>query len=91
MIFKAKVKTKPKVGDIKREFRFSFLPTKINDTWYWLEFYEVEQLFIGRNYDYWVDNKFYYCGELIYDKNIPAIPPDPFRETRKAINNYKCK
>jgi hypothetical protein len=25
---------------------------------------------------------------LIYDKNIPAIPPDPFRET---INNYKCK
>ena len=83
MIFKAK--QKPKVGDTRREERFSFFPTKIGDSWYWLEFYEVEQLYISRNYDDWVDNKFYFCGELIGDRDIPTIPPDPFRHTKELI------
>jgi len=68
---------KPKLGDTRKSTRFSFFPTKINDKWYWLEFYDVEELYISRNYNYWVSNKFFYCGQLIENRNVPIIPPKP--------------
>ena len=83
---------KPSVGDIRKENRFSFFPTKINDKWYWLEFYEVEQLYISRIDNYWVDNKYYFCGELIQDNKLHAVPPSPphpFKNTLKSIKEFK--
>lgn len=68
---------KPKPGDTRKFWRFSFFPTKIRGNWYWMEFYEVEQLRISRAYDSWVDNKFYHCGKLIEDRCIPVYPPKP--------------
>jgi hypothetical protein len=88
MIWKAS--KKPNVGDNRLENRFSFFPTKICDRWYWLEFYVVEQLYISRNDDYWVDSKYYFCGELIKDRNIPAIlHHHPFKNTLKSIKEFK--
>jgi hypothetical protein len=67
----------PEIGDTRKSHRFSFLPTKIGNQWYWLEFYEVEQLYISRADDYWVDNKWWFCGRLIENKNIPVTPSTP--------------
>jgi len=78
------VKKKPQLGDTRRGWRFSFFPTKIADKWYWLEFYEVEEIYISRSFDSWQDNKFWHCGELIEDRNIPVkpIPPMPSLATK---------
>ena len=75
MIWEAK--KEPKIGDTKRVKKFALIPTKIAHEWYWLEPYEVEYLYISRNYDSWVMNKFWYKGQLIEDRNIPAVPPAP--------------
>lgn len=78
------VSKQPNVSDTKREWRFSFLPTKIANRWYWLEFYEVEHFYVSRNIE-WKKIKVYYSGKVIEDRSGDFM----FSNALEKIKEYK--